>query len=62
MRKITVDSSVKYCPKKEHTREKDINPNTKKNNSNLKKQKKMFHKTIKISLKTQQLGDLDNLK
>ena len=31
LRKITIDNSVRYIPKSEQTKERDIKPNTKKN-------------------------------
>ena len=51
LRKITVDNTVRYIPISEQTKERHIQPNTTKINSNPRKQNKNLHKTIKTSLK-----------
>ena len=40
-RRITVDNTVRYISKSEQSKEKDIKPNTIKNNSNPRKQNKI---------------------
>ena len=50
LRKITIDNSVRFIPKSEQTSE--IKQNTIKNKSSPRKQKKVFHKIVKNSLKT----------
>ena len=47
LRKITIDNSVKYSPKSEQTRDKDIKPNTIKNKSLPRKQDENISKNIK---------------
>ena len=44
LRKITTDNSVRYLPKSEQTKEKDIKPKTIKAGSLARKQKKYFTK------------------
>ena len=51
-RKKTIDNSVRYIPKSEQTRDKDKKPNKIKNKSLLANKVKVFHKTMKNSLKT----------
>ena len=52
LRKITVDISVRYIPKSEQTIERDSKPKPTKAGSLPRKQKKIFHKRVKNSLKT----------
>ena len=62
LRKITIENSVRYIPITEKTKEKEIKPKTRKASSLLRKQKKIFHKTTKISIKMWQQVDLGNLQ
>ena len=50
-RKVTIDNSVRYNPKNEQTKERDIKQNTIKNNSNPRKQNKTISKDNKKFLK-----------
>ena len=52
LRKIKIDNSVRYIPKAEKTKERDIKPKTIKAGSLPRKQNKKNHKTLKNSLKT----------
>ena len=47
LRKITIDNSVRYVPKSEQSKEKEIKPKKIKTGSLPRKQKKIFHRTIK---------------
>ena len=47
MRKITVDNSVRYVPKNEQTKEKEIKPRKMKAASFLRKQNKKLSRNIK---------------
>ena len=47
LRKITIDNSVRYVPKNEQTKEKEIKPQTIKAGSLPRKENKKIHKTIK---------------
>ena len=56
LRKITVDNSVRYIPKSEQTKEKDIKPKTikagslpRKENKNVSQNKRKFLKNISAS-------------
>ena len=51
LRKITIDNSVRYIPKSEQTKEKDIKPKTKKTGSLPRKQNKNISQNKKNSLK-----------
>ena len=52
LRKITIDNSVRYIPVFEKIKETDNKPKKIKASGSLpRKQKKIFHKTIKNSLK-----------
>ena len=51
LRTIIVNISVRYIPKSEQYKEKDIKPNTIKNNSNLRKQNKNLSQNNKKFLK-----------
>ena len=51
LRRITVDNSVRFIPKSEQSKEKVIKPKTIKNIQILENETKIFHKTIKVSLK-----------
>ena len=61
LRKITVDNSVRYVPKTEQTKEKEIKPKTIKAGSLPRKKTKTFHKIIKNLLKFLQQEDLEYL-
>ena len=50
LRRIIVDNSVRYVPKSEKTKEKEIKPKTIKADSLPRKQNKKNHKTIKSFL------------
>ena len=52
LRKITIDNSVRYIPKSEQIKEKEIKPKTTKAGSLPRKQTKKFHKIVKNSLIT----------
>ena len=58
LRKITIDNSVRYIPKGEQTKEKEIKPKTTKAGS---LPTKNHHKTIKSFLKIFQHQDLNIL-
>ena len=62
LRIITVDNSVRYNPEIEQSKEKDIKPDTIKNNSNRRKQNKNFSQTRKSFLKIFQHKDSNILK
>ena len=51
LRKITFDNSVRFIPKSEPTRERDIKPNKLKHNSNPRKQNKNLPQNNKMFLK-----------
>ena len=51
LRKKTVDNSVRYIPKNEQTKERDIKQNTIKNNPNPRKQNKKISQNNKKFLK-----------
>ena len=51
LRRITVDNSVRYIPKSEQSKEKDIKPNTIKNKSTPRKQNKDISQKSKKFLK-----------
>ena len=51
LRIITVHTRVRYIPKTEQTKERESKPKTIKVGSLSRKQTKIFHKTIKNSLK-----------
>ena len=51
LRKITVDISVRYIPKSEQSKEKDFKRNTIRIIQTLENKIKIFHETLKISLK-----------
>ena len=51
LRKITVDNSLGYIPKSEQSKEKDIKPNTIKNELNSRKQSKSLSQNNKVFLK-----------
>ena len=57
LRKKTIDNRLRFIPKSEQTRKKIIEPNTKKILQIPENKIKMFHKTIKISLKVFQYKD-----
>ena len=61
LRKITIDKSVRYIPKSEQTKEREIKPKSKtiKAGSN---KTKTVQKIIKNSFKTQQQVDLEYLQ
>ena len=62
LRKKTIDNSVRYLPKSEQYKEKDIKPNTIKNISSPRKQSENLSLKNKKSLKTFQYKDLVSLK
>ena len=49
LRKITIDNSVRFIPKSEQTKEKNIKPKTTKAGSLPRKQNINIHKTVKNS-------------
>ena len=62
LRKITIDKSVRYIPKSEQTKEREIKPKTIKAGSLSRKKTKKIHKTIKSFLIMFQHQDLDILQ
>ena len=48
LRKISIDNSVRYIPRNEQTKGRDIKPNTIKNTSNPRKQNKNLSQNKKI--------------
>ena len=62
LRKITIDNSVRYIPKSEQTKEKDIKPKTTKAGSLPRKQNKNCLKNNKKFLKNVAASGFDILK
>ena len=62
LRKITVDNSVRYIPKSEQTKEKNIKPKATKAGSLPRKKTKTFHKIVKNLLMNLQQAGLEYLQ